>query len=139
MPSCVFCAIVDGAPAQVLYRDDTTIAFLDRTPLIVGHVLVTPLAHVETLDDLPDELLAPFLAMVRRISRAFPQALGADGSFVAVNTRISQSVPHLHAHVVPRRKGDGLFSPKGGPMVWMRRPYKDGEAEEIARKLRAAL
>ena len=114
-------------------------AFLDRAPLVAGHTLVIPRRHIETLEDVPAELLAPFFGFVQRLSRAFGPALGAEGSLVAINTRISQSVPHVHAHVVPRRKGDRLFSPGTGPMLWVRRGYKEGEAQEIAAKLRAAL
>jgi histidine triad (HIT) family protein len=115
------------------------LAFLDRAPLVPGHTLAIPRRHIATLEDIPVELLAPFFSAVQRLSRAFAPALGAEGSLVAINTRISQSVPHVHAHVVPRRKGDRLFSPSSGPMLWMRRSYKEGEAEEIAAKLRAAL
>jgi histidine triad (HIT) family protein len=112
------------------------IAFLDRAPLLPGHVLVMPLRHIETLDDLPDDLLAPVLAAVRRASIAVQKALAAQGSFVAANTRISQSVPHLHVHVVPRNKGDGLFSTR---LIWQRKKYEtDSEMAEIATKIRAA-
>ena len=83
--------------------------------------------------------VAPLFLLARRLSIAFRTALGADGSFIAVNTRISQSVPHVHAHVVPRRKGDRLFSTAAPPMLWVRRTYQEGEAEAIAAKLRAAL
>ncbi|MGH2500396.1 MAG: HIT family protein [Candidatus Limnocylindria bacterium] len=136
MADCVFCAIATGAPAHVLHQDERVIAILDRAPLIAGHALVLPRAHVVTLDDLAPDLVAPLFTVVQRISRAFPVALAADGSFTAINTRVSQTVPHLHVHVVPRRKGDGLF--RAG-MVWVRRPYRDGEAGAIAEKLRAAL
>lgn len=114
-------------------------AFLDRAPLVPGHTLVISREHIETFEDIPENLLAPLFGAVQRVSRAFAPALGAEGSLVAINTRISQSVPHMHAHVVPRRKGDRLFSPGTGPMLWIRRGYKDGEAQEIAAKLRAAL
>ena len=104
-----------------------------------GHTLVITREHFATLEDVPSELLAPFFAVVQRISKAFGPALGAEGTLVAINTRISQSVPHVHAHVVPRRKGDRLFSTGAPPMLWIRRSYKEGEAETIAGKLREAL
>lgn len=95
-----------------------------------------PVRHVATLDDLPDDLLAPVLAVVRRTSIAVQKALRAEGSFVAANTRVSQSVPHLHVHVVPRNKGDGLFSTR---LIWQRKKYEtDSEMAEIATKIRAA-
>lgn len=130
---------MNGAPHLEIYSDESVVAFLDRAPLVPGHTLVIPRRHIETLEDMPADLLAPFFGVVQRLSRAFAPALGAEGSLVAINTRISQSVPHLHAHVVPRRKGDRLFSPSTGPMLWIRRGYKEGEAEEVAAKLRAAL
>src|SRR6058998_111818 len=139
MPACVFCAVVHGAPHHDVYRDELVVALPDRAPPLAVHTLVVPREHIETLEDLPAPLLEPFFVVVQRLSRAFAPALGAEGSLVAINTRISQSVPHLHAHVVPRRKGDRLFSPSTGPMLWIRRGYKEGEAEEVAAKLRAAL
>lgn len=134
---CVFCQIVNGElPAHVVYRDESVIAFLDRAPLLPGHVLVMPIRHVETLDDLPDDLLAPLLGVVQRTSIAVQKALRAEGSFVATNTRVSQSVPHLHLHVVPRNKGDGLFSTR---LIWQRKKYEtDSEMAEIATKIRTA-
>jgi histidine triad (HIT) family protein len=96
-----------------------------------------PARHYDTLDDMPESEVSPLFLLARRLSIAFRTALAADGSFVAVNTRISQSVPHVHVHVVPRRKGDGLFSPGRG--MWIRRRYSDGEAEQVAAKLRSAL
>jgi histidine triad (HIT) family protein len=94
--TCTFCQIAKGElPAHIVHRDESVIAFLDRAPLLPGHVLVMPVIHVETLDDLPDDLLAPVLAVVRRTSIAVQKALRAEGSFVATNTRLSQSVPHL--------------------------------------------
>ena len=137
--SCAFCEIVRGAPHHVVYRDEQIVAFLDHAPLAPGHTLVVTREHIATLEDIPELLLAPFFAVVQRLSRAFGPALGAEGSLVALNTRISQSVPHVHAHVVPRRKGDRLFSPGQGPMLWIRRKYTEGEAERTAEKLRAAL
>ena len=96
-------------PANVVYSDDSVLAFLDHRPLLPGHVLVVPRTHYETLGDLPPAEVGPLFVIVQRLALAVEQAMHADGSFVAVNIRISQSVPHLHVHVVPRRKGDGLF------------------------------
>lgn len=135
---CAFCAIVNGeAPADLVFEDDQTVAFLDFKPLLPGHVLVVPRAHVATLAELPDELVAPFFGTVRRISRAVEAGMAAAGSFVAINNKISQSVPHLHAHAVPRWKGDGLFSTK---MIWKRTPYESEAARREARdKIRRAV
>lgn len=136
--SCVFCEITAGRiPARIVHADDDLVAFLDTRPLLPGHVLVVPRAHHEALDDLPSGLTGPLFEAVKRVSIAVQAAMPADGSFVAVNTRVSQSVPHLHVHVVPRREKDGLFSPK---LVWHRRPYpSDGEADAVAQRIRAAL
>ena len=135
---CVFCQVVAGkGEHQSVYRDSDVVAFLDHAPVFPGHTLIVPTHHYDTLDDVPESEVAPLFLLARRLSIAFRTTLGADGSFVAVNTRISQSVPHVHVHVVPRRKGDGLFSPGRG--MWVRRRYAAGEAEEIAEKLRTAL
>ena len=136
-PPCLFCQIAHGElPAHVVHRDDDVIAFLDRAPLLLGHVLVMPLQHVETFDDLPDELLVPVFGQVRQTSIAVQKAMKAEGSFVATNTRVSQSVPHLHIHVVPRNKGDGLFSTR---LIWQRKKYEtDAQAAEVAAKIRGA-
>ena len=133
---CVFCAIVAGqAPAHRVLDEDAAVAFLDTRPLFPGHVLLVPRPHVETLGDLPAELVEPLFAAARRLSVAVERGLGAQGSFVAVNNRVSQSVPHLHVHVVPRRKGDGL---KG--FFWPRSPYaSDEQAAEVAARIRGAL
>ena len=135
--TCTFCQIAKGElPAHIVFRDENVIAFLDRAPLLHGHVLVMPAKHVETLDVLPDDLLAPVLGAVRRTSIAVQEALRAEGSFVATNTRVSQSVPHLHFHVVPRNKGDGLFSTR---LIWQRKKYEnDLEMAEIATKIKTA-
>jgi histidine triad (HIT) family protein len=135
--TCTFCQIANGElPAHVVHRDEDVIAFLDRSPLIHGHVLVMPMKHVETLDDMPDDLLVPVFGAVRRTSIAVQRAFGAEGSFVATNTRVSQSVPHVHIHVVPRNRGDGLFSTR---LIWQRRKYEnDAEMAEIAAKIRDA-
>lgn len=134
--ACAFCAVVAGADAHRVLDEASVVAFLDRAPLIKGHVLVVPREHVETFDDLPPALIAPLFSAVQRVSRAFGRTLGADGSYTAINTRISQSVPHVHVHVVPRRKGDGLF--RAG-MVWIRRRYADDEAAQLAARLREAI
>ena len=137
MAHCVFCAVVNGADHHSVFRDERVVAFLDHAPVFPGHTLVVPTRHWDTLDDIPEDDVAPLFLLARRLSIAFRPALGAEGSFVAVNTRISQSVPHVHVHVVPRRKGDGLFSPGKG--MWVRRRYSEGEAARIAEKLRRAL
>jgi histidine triad (HIT) family protein len=133
----VFCQVARGElPGHIVHRDEDVVAFLDRSPLLHGHTLVLPMRHVETLDDLPDELIAPVFAAVRRMSIAVQRALEAEGSFVGTNTRISQSVAHLHVHVVPRRKGDGLFANR---LVWQRKAYESqAQAAEIATKIRDA-
>jgi histidine triad (HIT) family protein len=128
---------VSGADHHSVYRDEHVVAFLDHAPVFPGHTLVVPARHYDTLEELPESEVAPLFLLSRRLSVAFRTALGADGSFVAVNTRISQSVPHVHVHVVPRRKGDGLFSPGKG--MWVRRRYAAGEAARIAETLRSAL
>ncbi|HEY6203245.1 MAG TPA: HIT family protein [Candidatus Limnocylindria bacterium] len=133
----MFCAVVGGAEHLSVYRDDHVVAFLDHAPVFPGHTLIVPARHYDTLDDIPESEVSPLFLLARRLSIAFRAALAADGSFVAVNTRISQSVPHVHVHCVPRRKGDGLFSPGRG--MWIRRRYSNGEAEQIAAKLRRAL
>jgi histidine triad (HIT) family protein len=134
---CVFCAVVGGAEHLSVYRDEHLVAFLDHAPVFPGHTLVVPAQHHDTIEDMPTSDVAPLFLLARRLSIAFRTALAADGSFIAVNTRISQSEPHVHLHVVPRRKGDGLFSPGRG--MWIRRRYAAGEAEQIAAKLRSAL
>ena len=134
--ACVFCRIAAGeVPSNMVHRGERVIAFLDRAPLFLGHTLVVPIAHVATLDDAPPDLIEPLFETVRRTSVAVQRALAAAGSFVAVNTRVSQSVPHVHVHVVPRHEGDGLFSPRP---IWRRRSYEsDAEAAEYADRIRA--
>src|SRR5262245_52506305 len=123
---CLFCGIVSGEiPAVVVYEDDDSLAFLDHRPLFHGHTLLVPRRHVETLGDLPSSLVGPFFKAAQLLARAVESALGAEGTFVAMNNRVSQSVPHLHVHVVPRRRKDGL---KG--FFWPRTRYKD-EAEML--------
>jgi len=134
--SCVFCQIVaGGAAAEIVLDDAIALAFLDKKPLFRGHVLVVPRPHVVTLPELPAETVGPFFARVRALAEAVPRALGAQGTFVAMNNVVSQSVPHLHVHVVPRTKGDGL---KG--FFWPRTTYPDEAAlHETGAKIRAAL
>jgi histidine triad (HIT) family protein len=138
MKGCVFCDIVAGVvPAYVVYQDQAVVAFLDHRPLLPGHVLVVPRTHYETLGDLPPAEVGPLFLTVQRLALAVERGLEADGSFVGVNIRISQSVPHLHVHVVPRRKGDGLF---GKTFQWMRRPYPSESAiVDTQRAIQAAL
>jgi histidine triad (HIT) family protein len=133
---CVFCAIVAGeTSAHVVLDEAACMAFLDARPIFPGHVLVVPRAHHETLADLPPDLVATLFAAARRVSVAVEGALGAQGSFVGMNNRVSQSVPHAHVHVVPRRKGDGLRG-----FFWPRQKYaSDAQAAEVAASLRAAL
>jgi histidine triad (HIT) family protein len=133
---CPFCAIGRGElAASVVFRDDQVVAFMDTRPVFKGHVLVAPREHVPDLLELPRTLMEPLLFTVQRIARAMETGLSADGSFVAVNTKISQSVPHLHAHVVPRRKGDGLRG-----FFWPRTKYEsDAEREGYAERIREAL
>ena len=126
-----------GAPHDAVYRDEGTVAFLDHAPVIKGHTLVVTTTHYETIEDLPERDIVALFSTVQRVSRAMGPAFGAGGSLVLTNTRISQSVPHVHIHVVPRRQGDRLFSP--GRTFWMRERYADGESAEYAAKLRAAL
>ena len=134
--NCVFCEIVAGrVAADVVYRDQRSIAFLDRSPLFKGHVLVVPGEHIPTLSDLPALEIEAFFAVVQRVASALPAALGADGSFVAINNVVSQSVPHLHVHVVPRRRKDGLRG-----FFWPRERYADAsDAAAVAALIRARL
>jgi histidine triad (HIT) family protein len=135
---CVFCDIVAGSvPAYIVYDDAAVLAFLDHRPLLPGHVLIIPKTHYETLGDLPAAEVGPYFLVVQRLAIAVEKGMHADGSFVAANIRISQSVPHLHVHVVPRRKGDGLF---GKTFQWIRRPYPSEAAiAEVQRAIQSAL
>ena len=136
MNGCVFCAIAAGSiDAQMVIEEGDIVAFLDARPVFKGHTLVTPRAHVDTLLDLPAALRDPLLATVQRVAAAIEAGLGAGGSFVAVNNRVSQSLPHLHVHVVPRTKGDGLRG-----FFWPRQKYDgDDEARDFAARIRANL
>lgn len=122
--ACLFCRIIaHEVEAMIVFEDDISIAFLDHRPLFPGHCLVSPRQHFETLGDLPNELTGQLFRNVQLINRAVEVALGAEGTFVAMNNRVSQSVPHLHVHVVPRRRKDGL---KG--FFWPRNKYENAEA-----------
>ena len=133
--SDVVCQIAAGElDAAVVLRDDQVVAFLDHRPVFKGHVLVAPVRHVDTLLDLPADLMQPVLAAAQRVAAAIMAALGAEGTFVAVNNVVSQSVPHLHIHVVPRTKGDGLRG-----FFWPRTKYAAGEIEAYARLITDAL
>ena len=135
-PGCKFCQIIAGEiPAHFVLDTDEVVAFLDHRPLFRGHTLVLPRGHVETLADLPPDRVGPFFLQVQRVEAAVRTAMEAPGSFVAENNVVSQSVPHLHVHVVPRTKGDGL---KG--FFWPRTRYGDDAAmEAVAARLRAVL
>jgi histidine triad (HIT) family protein len=126
MAECLFCAVIAGVePAELVLDDEVAVGFLDHRPVFKGHVLVAPRTHVVTLADLPAELVGPFFTRVQRVAAAVQAALTADGSFVAMNNVVSQSVPHLHVHVVPRRRKDGLRG-----FFWPRVRYDS--AEEMA-------
>jgi histidine triad (HIT) family protein len=132
--NCLFCRIVSGElPATIVYEDEKSVAFLDHRPLFHGHTLLVPRMHVETLGDLPLSLVGPFFKTAQLLARAIEPALGAEGTFVAMNNRVSQSVPHLHVHVVPRRRKDGL---KG--FFWPRTKYKSDDEMIAVKKLIAA-
>ncbi len=134
MGTCVFCAIqADPSKAAFVYEDEHVGAFLDHRPLFPGHVLVVPREHHETLPDLPPQLVGPLFAAARMLASAVEQGLGADGTFMAINNKVSQSVPHLHVHVIPRRKKDGL---KG--FFWPRVPYTgEDHLRETQARIRA--
>ena len=135
MTDCVFCQIVAGElEADVVLDEPGFMAFLDKRPVFKGHALLVPREHLVTLPDLPAELRDGFLAHAQRLATAMVEGLGAQGSFVAMNNVVSQSVPHLHCHVVPRTKGDGLRG-----FFWPRTKYKDGESATYAARLREAL
>jgi histidine triad (HIT) family protein len=121
-PGCKFCQIIAGEiPAHFVLDTDEVVAFLDHRPLFPGHTLVLPRGHVETLADLPPDEVGPFFRQVQRVEAAVRTAMEAEGSFVAENNVVSQSVPHLHVHVVPRRRKDGLRG-----FFWPRTKYAGG-------------
>lgn len=128
---CTFCKIVSGEVKAVsIFEDDDSLAFLDQKPLFPGHVLLVPKIHYETLTDLPSSLVPALFGNAKLLASAVETAMKAEGTFVAINNRISQSVPHMHVHIVPRRKGDGL---KG--FFWPRQKYKSEEEMVAVQKL----
>ena len=136
MSDCLFCAAVAGTlPVVPVYSSPSVFAFLDHRPVFKGHILLVTRDHIDALPDLPARLREPLLEATQRLARAVVDGLGAQGSFVATNTVVSQSVPHLHVHVVPRTKGDGLRG-----FFWPRTKYaSDDEAAEYASRLAAVL
>jgi len=136
MPGCLFCSAVAGTLAvQTVLETPAVFAFLDHRPVFKGHVLVVPRSHIVTIADLPPDEVGPYFSDVRRVAIAVETGLGAGGSFVAVNNKVSQSVPHLHTHVVPRTKGDGLRG-----FFWPRTTYADdAEAADVAGRIRAVV
>src|SRR5512146_2911123 len=134
--NCLFCSIVSGSKSAVIVdQNEASLTFLDYRPLFPGHCLVVPRQHYETLSDLPDAEVGPFFQRVQMISRAVKCGMDAEGTFVAMNNHVSQSVPHLHVHVVPRRRKDGLKE-----FFWPRTKYdSDQQAAEIAARLRAGI
>lgn len=134
--NCLFCRIVSGeVPATIVYEDNDSLAFLDHRPLFHGHTLLVPREHFETLGDVSPQLIEPYFRAAQLLSLVVESALDAEGTFVAMNNRVSQSVPHLHVHIVPRRRKDGL---KG--FFWPRTKYKsDEEMKEVQSKIQAAL
>jgi histidine triad (HIT) family protein len=133
---CPFCGIAEGTlPASIVARTEALVAFLDARPVFKGHVLIAPRAHVEDFEAMPDELAGPLLVLGKRVARALERGLGAQGAFVALNHRVSQSVAHLHLHVVPRTKGDGLRG-----FFWPRTSYaSDEERDQFAARIASAL
>jgi len=135
-PDCAFCRIVRGdADADVVFADEVSLGFLDNRPLFPGHTLLVPREHHEAIWDLPDELIEPLFANARLLASAVREAMGAQGAFIAANNVVSQSVPHLHVHVVPRNRKDGLRG-----FFWPRSKYaSDEEAVAAAEAVRAAV
>ncbi len=133
---CLFCAIVAGAePATLVVEEPDVVGFLDHRPVFKGHTLLVPREHFATLPDLPERLLVPLFGAAQRVAAAMVDGLGAQGSWVSMNNVVSQAVPHLHVHVIPRARKDGLRG-----FYWPRTRYEsDAEMEEIAAKLRAAI
>jgi len=128
--NCAFCKIASSEfQARLVFEDEVSLAFLDHRPVFPGHCLLIPRAHHETLADLPGELVAPLFQNAQLLSRAVESALDAHGTFVAINNRVSQSVPHLHVHIVPRRRKDGL---KG--FFWPRQPYRSEEEMSLVQQ-----
>jgi histidine triad (HIT) family protein len=135
-PSCKFCEIASHVlSSAIVFEDSISLAFLDNRPLFPGHTLLVPKQHFETLEDLPAEVIGPFFTNVQVLARAVESGMNAEGSFVAINNRVSQSVPHLHVHIVPRRKKDGLRG-----FFWPRQKYKDdAEMAEAQAAIQKAL
>ena len=132
---CIFCGIVAGRiDAELVFEDELTVAFLDHRPLFPGHVLLVPREHFVTIEDLPSERVESFFGNGRRLAGAVRTAMGAEGSFMAINNVVSQSVPHLHLHVVPRVRKDGLRG-----FFWPRHKYGDGEMAAAGERIRAVL
>ena len=133
---CVFCKIIRGElPAYFVFEDDLSLAFLDAKPVFPGHTLLVPKQHFETLIDLPAPLVGPLFQNAQLLARAMETGLKADGTFVAINSHVSQSVPHMHIHVVPRHYGDGLRG-----FFWPRQKYKDqAEILSVQKTLRSAI
>ncbi|HEV7746668.1 MAG TPA: HIT family protein [Pyrinomonadaceae bacterium] len=135
-PNCIFCKIISGElAASIVFEDEISLAFLDHRPLFPGHSLLVPKQHYETLSDLPTDLVGPLFINAQLLTGAVEIALAAEGSFVAMNNRVSQSVPHLHVHIVPRRKKDGL---KG--FFWPRNKYEaEDQIAEVQKAVQAAI
>ena len=134
-PDCLFCAIVAGAPAEIVLDEPDVLAFLDIRPIFPGHTLVIPRWHVKTLEDLPANDIGPYFAAVQRVTTAVRKAMSATGTFVGINNSVSQSVPHLHTHVVPRNPKDGLRG-----FFWPRSQYEsDQQLADVGRRIRDAL
>lgn len=135
-PNCRFCQIIAGdEAAHLVFEDEGSIAFLDNRPLFPGHSLLVPRLHHQTLGDLPDELVGPLFANARLLSVAVPKAMRKPGSFVALNNVVSQSVPHVHVHVVPRKPKDGLRG-----FFWPRSKYaSEAEMRKVAERVRKAV
>jgi histidine triad (HIT) family protein len=134
--TCIFCKIVAREiPSQIVFEDESSIAFLDITPLFPGHLLLAPKRHAATLTDLPAGTVGPLFSNAQMLTRAVETAMDAEGSFLGINNRVSQSVPHLHVHIVPRRKKDGLRG-----FFWPRKPYgSPAHLEETAEKIRRSI
>ena len=138
MSPCPFCAILRGdSDARIVFEDADVVAFLDKAPVMLGHVLLIPRVHVETIWDADEATTAALALAARKLAKAVVAAVDADGAFVAQNNVVSQSVPHLHTHVIPRRQGDGFFSPR---IIWKRVKYPSPEAaDEMAARIKAAV
>jgi histidine triad (HIT) family protein len=129
--SCLFCKIIAGeVTARIVFEDEISLAFLDHRPVFPGHCLLMPKKHFETLADLPGSLIGPFFGNAKLLTSAIESAMEAHGTFVAMNNRVSQSVPHLHVHIVPRRRKDGLRG-----FFWPRYPYKSEEEAELVQSI----